>query len=239
MEKTKKVIAKKTQTINIPSNEFTSEILEAGKELKKIVASTAQEINEKVSFNKSVDAIKVSVNTVGSEIKETATDVMNEVMEMTEDIKDVATKNAKKITTKVEKEVSDTVKSAKNNFTAAKKKVNSVSKNAEAALTKNATELKKNTVKLANDIIANMKVNDTVKAIKGTVGNINSFALENTSEIIDALEANGLKWQGVSEKAIKSAMKLSKSQSNLLFSTLEEVKSQLVATSNRFKKLMS
>lgn len=62
--------------------------------------------------------------------------------------------------------------------------------------------------------------------------------MSTTSELIESLEENGMKWQKVSEKAIKSGLKLAESQQELVFSTLEAVKTQIGKTTNRFKKLL-
>ena len=47
------------------------------------------------------------------------------------------------------------------------------------------------------------------------------------------------KWQKVAEKAVKTSLKLADKQQDLVFSTLEAVKSQLIGTATRFKKLVA
>jgi hypothetical protein len=51
------------------------------------------------------------------------------------------------------------------------------------------------------------------------------------------METNGMKWQGVTEKAVKTGLKLAENQQDLILTTLEAVKTQIGATTTRFKKL--
>jgi hypothetical protein len=78
-----------------------------------------------------------------------------------------------------------------------------------------------------------------LNAVKDAMKNANEYALETSHELIDGMEANGLKWQSVTEKAVKTGLKLAENQQNLVFSTLEAVKTQIGSTSDRFKKLFA
>ncbi len=74
---------------------------------------------------------------------------------------------------------------------------------------------------------------------KDTVKSINEFALDTADEVLIAAFTSGEKWQEVAEKAIDGSVKLMGKNQELLFATLEGVKSQVTAGTDRFKHLFS
>ena len=100
-----------------------------------------------------------------------------------------------------------------------------------------ANSFKVSTTKLAKEAIDNIKLNDRVSNVKEAVKKSNQLAMSKTEELIDSLEANGQKWQNVADKAIQSGLKLAEKQQDMIFTTLEAVKSQIGNSANRFKKL--
>ena len=78
-----------------------------------------------------------------------------------------------------------------------------------------------------------------VKVIKDTASNVNEFALETTSEVIDATINTAGDWQGVAEKAIKGGLKLTHRQQDIIFDTLEALKDQMVDTRKKVKHLFT
>jgi len=98
------------------------------------------------------------------------------------------------------------------------------------------------TVNLAMD-----KVNDTVEVvtekvtyekIKKGAKNVNQYTLKTADEFVDGALANGEKWQGVANKAMKGGLKLAEKQQEMMFDTLEVVKGQLIKTTSRLKKVI-
>ena len=77
------------------------------------------------------------------------------------------------------------------------------------------------------------------ETIKDTTKNINDFALETSTEVVDATINTASLWQNVAEKAIKGGFKLARKQQDITFDALETVKDQFVANRKRFNKLFS
>ena len=93
--------------------------------------------------------------------------------------------------------------------------------------------------KTAKKITQRIDITKGFNAIKDTTKNINEFALETSSEVVDATINTTSLWQGVAEKAIKGGFKLARKQQDITFDALETVKSQFTASRKRFAKLFS
>ncbi len=95
-----------------------------------------------------------------------------------------------------------------------------------------------------------MKNNRTSKKAKGYISkamsksknlalNTNMKALAKTEEVVtDSLEIVS-QWQSVAEKAIKSGLKLSAGQQELVFDILNEIKSDFKEGKKKFNKLVA
>jgi hypothetical protein len=75
--------------------------------------------------------------------------------------------------------------------------------------------------------------------VKKAAKNANTFALQTAEELVDGAVVNGEKWQTLTEKAVKSGLKLAAKQQDIVFTTLEAVKVQMGGTAKRFKKLFA
>ena len=95
-----------------------------------------------------------------------------------------------------------------------------------------ATKTAKNTAK-------NFDFSKTIKSVKESAKEINDFVLETSEEVIDGTISTAGQWQTVGEKAIKGGLKLVASQQDLVFDTLETLKSQLTQSRSRIKDLFS
>ncbi len=194
------------------------------KEVKKEV----KEMTDTVSLTESVNKVKATAETVNTQIKETASVIADNIMEMGQDIKEVATKSVKEVAEKVD-------------FTQSVEKAKATAKKVNTEIMETATEIvsdiKEVTTKMAKEAMENINVTNRINSLKKTAMNANQFALETSEELIDSLAANGEKWQNVTEKAIKKGLKLAERQQNIMFSTLEAVKVQLGGSGVRFKKL--
>lgn len=93
--------------------------------------------------------------------------------------------------------------------------------------------------KTAKKITKRIDINKGFDAIKDTTKNINEFALETSSEVVDAAINTTALWQGVAEKAIKGGFKLARKQQDITFDALETVKAQFSDSRKRFTKLFS
>ena len=93
--------------------------------------------------------------------------------------------------------------------------------------------------KTAKKLTSKIDINKGFDAIKDTTKNINDFALETSTEVLDATFNTASLWQEVAEKAVKGGFKLARKQQDITFDALETVKGQFVASRKRFTKLFS
>lgn len=93
------------------------------------------------------------------------------------------------------------------------------------------TKTKKNTENLTAEKVYNQA--------KETVTKVNDFVLDTSADAIDNMIERGEQWQGVADKAIKGGFKLASKNQDLMFSTLESLKSQFVTGRKRFSKLVN
>ncbi len=75
--------------------------------------------------------------------------------------------------------------------------------------------------------------------VKSTAKNVNKFILESAEDLVDGALKNGEQWQGVAAKATHGGLELTAKQTDIVFSTLETVKRQLIKNAPRFRKLFS
>lgn len=216
----KKVVIKNAKPAEIQSiaTEVKNVATEIVEEVKEVVAS--------VDFTENMEKIADSAKALNTQLKVSATEIADEVKEMTVEVSKVAQKSVKQIAKKVD---------VKGNVVKAKKVVTKLN----TEITTNVEDFKKNTTKLANEMVENLNVTDRLETLKKSINNANEMAVKNTSELIDGVELHVGKWQGVAEKAIKTGLKLVDNQSNMMFTSLEAVKAQVGKTSNRFKKLFT
>ena len=243
--KTPKAVTEASQSVASELFESATTIVAEIKETTENVADSftdaVNEVADKVDFSENVENIKESVIAIGEQLKDSATEIVSEVKEMTTELKTVATKSMKTVAKKVNlnknvKQIKATVKKINDENVA---KVKAVVEKLDTQITENTEEFKKTATKLANDVVENLKVSDRLTAVKGAVINANEYALQTSNELIEGLETNGTKWQKVGEKAVQTGLKLAENQQELLFTTLEAVKTQIGSTTNRFKKLFA
>ncbi len=230
----KKVVIKNAKPAEIKSikteiKNVASDIVEEVKENTSVVVKIANDtFNEikKVDFADNMEKIADSAKALNSQLKVSATEIVDEVKEMTVEVSKVAQKSVEQIAKKVD---------VKGNVAKAKKAVAKLN----TEISTNVEDFKKNTTKLANEMVENMNVSDRLEKFQKSFNNANEKAVKNTSELIDGVELHVEKWQGVAEKAIKTGLKLVDNQSDMMFTTLEAVKTQVGKTTNRFKKLFT
>lgn len=94
---------------------------------------------------------------------------------------------------------------------------------------------------MANKVTNTSKfdVKKSIDTIKSTTKEVNTLVLETTETLIDTAIVRSGQWQKLSEKAIKGGLKLASNQQDLMFTTLEALKSQLMTGSKRFKSMMN
>ena len=130
----------------------------------------------------------------------------------------------------VNKKVTSTVKDVNKKVTSSVNKINKEVK-------ETASEISTTTTKLANEVVEGLKVNERIATVKEVVSNPNKYALEAANNMIETVEENTIKWQKTADKAITTGLKLAMMQEELVFSSLEAVKTHVGTTAMRVKHL--
>lgn len=259
-KKAENTIAKNTQKVataakNVneqvkeTAEEFVTDVVNGGKKINTMATQAVKETAEKIDFTDSVNKIKATAKSVNNEIKATATEVMEDVKENTQEVRTAAAKLAKNVNTQLKATATEVIADAKENTkelrAAATKLVKKVSKDLKenaadmiADAKENTKELRATATKLAKEAMESINVTERLADLKKAVKNTNDYALETAEEIIEGVTVNGEKWQQVTEKAVKSGLKLAAKNQEIMFTTLEAVKVQLGGSANRFKKLI-
>jgi predicted metal-dependent hydrolase len=194
----------------------------------------AKKVTEKTP--NSLTKIAATAKTINAEVKETASDLYVEVIAEGKAVKEIATKSVKEAAEKIH--VSENVAKIKE----AAKKINSQIKETATEIlgdvVTNRKELQANAKKMAIEAIDNANITERVASLKKTVKNANDFTFETAEGLVDGLAVNGEKWQGVANKAVKSGLKVAARQQDIMFSTFETVKGQLMNSAARFKSII-
>ncbi len=194
----------------------------------------AKKVTEKTP--NSLTKIAATAKTINAEVKETASDIYVDIVAESKAVKEIATKSVKEAAEKIH--VSENVAKIK----ATAKKINSqIKETANEILddvVANRKELQANAKKMAIEAIDNANITERVASLKKTVKNANDFTFETAEGLVDGLAVNGEKWQGVASKAVKSGLKVAARQQNIMFSTFETVKGQLMNSAARFKSIV-
>jgi len=83
------------------------------------------------------------------------------------------------------------------------------------------------------------KVNTAIDTTKKVAKQTNEFALNTTEEVVlGTINAAG-QWQKVTDKALKSGLKLMANQQDLVFSALEMLKGQMITSKKRMTKIFA
>jgi hypothetical protein len=234
----------------------TTKTVKATDKAMKTVSETTKDAVEAVIENagfatESLNAVKATAEIINSQIKDATTEITKEVKEVAADVKAIATKAIKGKATKADfnkgvKKVKESAKDINAQITQTssdiaaelKETTTEIVKDVKATATEMSKDFRKTTNKLAKEAIENANVTERLNSLKKVVANANDYALETSETMIDGFVANSEKWQKVAEKAIKSGLKVAEKNQNLMFTTLEAVKTQLVDGNKRFKKLV-
>ena len=89
--------------------------------------------------------------------------------------------------------------------------------------------------KAANDFNITKVVDRVIEGAK----EVNDFMLDNSDELINEAVVRGEQWQDVAAKAVKGGLKLTANTQDIVFDTLETLKSQVQNGRSRMKDLFS
>lgn len=192
---------------------------------------------EIVTTATSMDKLAATAKTINNEVVETVETIANDIMTSGKEVTAVATKSVKEAV----KSVNMTKSADKIKKTA--KKVNSQIVETATVLMEdvktNSKKMQTNANKMAVEAIENVNITERVATIKKVAKTANEFTLETAEKLVDGVITNGEKWQNVANKAVKGGLKLAERQQDIVFSTLETVKGQLVNSATRLKKMFN
>jgi predicted metal-dependent hydrolase len=184
----------------------------------------------------SLTKIAATAKTINAEVKETASDLYVEVLAEGKAVKNIATKSVKEAAEKIH--VSENMAKIK----ATAQKINSQIKETATEIlgdvVTNRKEFQANANKMAIEAIENANITERVASLKKTVKNANDFTFATAEGLVDGLATNGAQWQGVANKAVKTGLKVAARQQDMMFSTLETVKGQLMNSAARLKSII-
>lgn len=214
-----------------------SAVKEISNEIKALVTSKAKDISKKADFSKNVDEIKTSVKTLNDQIIASTSSIFEDVIEMNKEIADITVKSVEAMASNfdMDKEVEKIRASA----VELNEKVVNRSKELNSQVLARTEDLKSTIAKLANDMLENIRLNERITNVKDAVLNSNKYAKDAANNTIDNVEKNATEWQKIGEKAIVRSLKLASKQQELVFETLEEVKSQVLLTRKNLKSLFN
>ncbi|WP_445747897.1 hypothetical protein [Polaribacter sp.] len=82
-------------------------------------------------------------------------------------------------------------------------------------------------------------VTKAIETAKVNAKKANEFALNKTEEVVTEGISVATQWQQVTDKALKSGIKLMENQQNIVFDALETYKNHFVKGKKRFSKLFA
>lgn len=180
-----------------------------------------------------VNKIKATATKVNKNVQATADVAVKEMVENTSVVKNVAEKAAKELTKKVD--FKDTTKQVK----ATVETVNSQVKEVAGVVMKSGKQMTTTAVKAAKETIQNIDVEKGMKTVASTAKNVNDYSLKTADQLVDGALENSEKWGKVAEKAINGGLKLAEKNQEMVFTTLETIKTQMMSSAVRFSRLFS
>jgi hypothetical protein len=214
-----------------------SAVKEISNEIKALVTSKAKDISKKADFSKNVDEIKTSVKTLNDQIIASTSSIFEDVIEMNKEIANITVKSVEVMASNFD--MDKEVEKIRSSAVELNEKVVNRSKELNSQVLARTEDLKSTIAKLANDMLENIRLNERITNVKDAVLNSNKYAKDAANNTIDNVEKNATEWQKIGEKAIVRSLKLASKQQELVFETLEEVKSQVLLTRKNLKSLFN
>jgi hypothetical protein len=191
----------------------------------------------KAATTNTIENIKATATQVNKEVVATANEVAKDLMENGKTVKTVAEKAAKDLTKKMDLEASaKKIKSTANSVNSQVKNV--VTEVADVVL-KNGKQMTETAVKAAKETITQINLEKGIQTVATTAKNVNEYSLKTADQLIDGALDNGKKWSKVADKAIDGGLKLAEKNQDMVFTTLETVKTQIMSSAVRFSRLFS
>lgn len=186
-------------------------------DFKASLMNGVKEVTDTLDIEDNVNRIKETAKIVNVQVTETATEIMDDVKETGKKIKAVTAKLAKEAVDSLE--INERLSTVKE--TAAKVNL----------------KVKATATNLVDDAVENGK--KWRKDARKSAEKANEYALVAADELVEGVLSNGEKWQKITNKAVKGGLQLAEKQQEIVFSTLEAMKTQTLNSVERLKKLFT
>ena len=162
---------------------------------------------------------------------------MKDVKANSETVKTMATKTAKEVSEKVD--MTENVNKIKETAKKVNSQIVDTATELMAEVKTNRKQLQANMNKKAVEAIENVNITEGVATLKKAAIKANEVTYETAEKFVDTALETTEKWQNVANKAVKGGLKLAERQQEIVFSTLETVKGQLMNSAVRLRKMFS
>jgi len=203
----------------------------------KKVSKKATKTAPKAAAKNSMENIKTTATQVNKEVAFTANEVAKDVMENGKKVKAVAEKAAKDLTKKVDFEGS--AKKIKFTANSVNKQVMDTASEVAGTMLKNGKQITETMVKATKVAITQVDMEKNMKKVGAAAKSVNEYSLKTADQMVDGALKNGEKWSKVADKAINGGLKLAEKNQEIVFTTLETVKTQMMSNAVRFSRLFS
>ena len=202
-----------------------------------MATKAAKKATAKAEINTGIEQIKKSATTVNKAVTATVDKVAKDVADNSKVVKNVAEKAAKDLTNKVDFKAS--AKQIKSTVEVVNTQLKETAGEVADSVVKSTRQMSEVAVKTAQNTIRKMDVEKGIQTVASTAKSVNEYSLKTADQMIDGVLVNGERWSKVAEKAINGGLKIAEKNQEIVFSTLETVKTQVVHSAIRFGKLFS
>lgn len=143
----------------------------------------------------------------------------------------------KKTTTAKKNELNESVEQVKSAVSKVNEQITDTASKVAKDIYSNGEQWVENTRNTVKETVAKINVEDSYNAVKEIAGKANKYATETAEELVDGAITTGEQWQKITAKAIKGGLELAAKQQDIVFTTLEEVKDQVIESTKRTRKL--
>jgi hypothetical protein len=134
-------------------------------------------------------------------------------------------------------ELNQSIEQVKDSATKAGKQLTETAGNLVKDIYANGEKWVEETSQNVKETVSKVNFDNGYNAVKEVAAKANKYAAQTAEELVDGAIKSGEQWTNITSKAIKGSLELAAKQQEIVFTTLENVKGQLVAGTKRTKKL--
>lgn len=134
-------------------------------------------------------------------------------------------------------ELNDSLEQVKDSAAKASKQLTETATKVVKDIYNNGEKWVEETSQNVKETVAKVNFDNGYNAVKDIAAKANKYAAQTAEELVDGAIKSGEQWTNITSKAIKGGLKLASKQQDIVFTTLENVKEQLVTSTKRTKNL--